>query len=311
MIAQHSMFEDIGWISLTVKSSLINVMFFERLSITVGHIGIVIYILIVLSCFLASGLSVLSVSQIAGTGELQGRGAYYLISRTLGLQIGCAFGFTLFFSLISSCAMNLIGVTELLKAFIKAFRADSEQMTEADVNIALFIIHGVLLGIIAIGVACRFRLHKFPAQLLFGVLVTIIVVIFVVFSVQKVRCVDGLDERNNQFQISVTKFSIDTFGSNIGPFNTHQLNSRGIQSAFSNTMPLFASVFAGLPAATSSRRGANPAYPQGTLAALISSASLCLIQSILLAFRIPQRSLAADPMISMRTTWTEAVSITV
>ena len=84
-----------GWIRGVLIRCLLNiwgVMLFIRLSWVVGQSGIGFACLIILLSTLVTLLTTMSMSAIATNGEIKGGGAYYLISRSLGPNLGGAIG---------------------------------------------------------------------------------------------------------------------------------------------------------------------------------------------------------------------------
>ena len=84
-----------GWIRGVLIRCLLNiwgVMLFIRLSWVVGQAGIGYASLIILLSTLVTLLTTMSMSAIATNGEIKGGGAYYLISRSLGPNLGGAIG---------------------------------------------------------------------------------------------------------------------------------------------------------------------------------------------------------------------------
>ena len=67
-------------------------MLFIRLSWVVGQAGIGFASVIILLSTLVTLLTTMSMSAIATNGEIKGGGAYYLISRSLGPNLGGAIG---------------------------------------------------------------------------------------------------------------------------------------------------------------------------------------------------------------------------
>ena len=77
------------------------VMLFIRLSWVVGQSGIGFASLIILLSTLVTLLTTMSMSAIATNGEIKGGGAYYLISRSLGPNLGGAIGIVFRLVLVS------------------------------------------------------------------------------------------------------------------------------------------------------------------------------------------------------------------
>ena len=83
-----------------------------------GNPGFINAILIVLAAKTITTLTTLSLSAIATNTRVKGGGAYYLISRSLGVEFGGAIGVLFFSAQAISLAMYIIGFTE---AFAETF----------------------------------------------------------------------------------------------------------------------------------------------------------------------------------------------
>ena len=91
---------------------------FLRIGQVVGQSGIFYSVLIILAAKSITTLTTLSLSAIATNTRVKGGGAYYLISRSLGVEFGGAIGVVFFLAQAISVAMYVIGFTE---AFSETF----------------------------------------------------------------------------------------------------------------------------------------------------------------------------------------------
>lgn len=87
---------------------------FLRFGQVVGQAGIWYALAIVLAAKLITTLTTLSLSAIATNTRVRGGGAYYLISRSLGVEFGGAIGVLFFVAQAISVAMYVVGFTEAL-----------------------------------------------------------------------------------------------------------------------------------------------------------------------------------------------------
>ena len=94
---------------------------FLRFGYVVGNSGLLFAIAILLAAKVITVLTTLSLSAIATNTQIKGGGAYFLISRSLGVEFGGAIGIVFFLAQAVSVAMYVIGFTE---AFI-AIAGDS------------------------------------------------------------------------------------------------------------------------------------------------------------------------------------------
>lgn len=85
---------------------------YMRLGWVVGHAGLTGSIVIILIAHVISVATGLSISSIATNKKVGAGGVYYVLSRSLGLPMGGAIGYTLFVATSFSIALYLIGFAE-------------------------------------------------------------------------------------------------------------------------------------------------------------------------------------------------------
>jgi amino acid transporter len=95
--------------------TILGVIMYLRFGWVVGQVGLVKTLLIVLLANVITLLTALSLSAIATNSHVGVGGAYYMISRSLGIEIGGAIGFPLFFSQALSVTLYAFGLAESLK----------------------------------------------------------------------------------------------------------------------------------------------------------------------------------------------------
>ncbi len=98
--------------------TILGVIMFLRFGQVVGQAGVIQALIIVLVAKLITTLTALSISGLATNTRVQGGGAYYLISRSLGVEPGGAIGVVFFLAQAVSVALYVIGFTE---AFLNLF----------------------------------------------------------------------------------------------------------------------------------------------------------------------------------------------
>lgn len=94
--------------------TILGIILFLRIGWVVGQTGLWGALAIVILANVISLLTGLSLSSIATSMQVKAGGNYYLISRTLGLEIGGSIGIPLFLSQAISIAFYIIGFTEAL-----------------------------------------------------------------------------------------------------------------------------------------------------------------------------------------------------
>ena len=98
--------------------TILGVIMFLRFGEVVGQAGIANCLIIILCAKLITTLTTFSISAIATNTRVKGGGAYFLISRSLGVEFGGAIGIVFFLAQAISVAMYVIGFTE---AFLYVF----------------------------------------------------------------------------------------------------------------------------------------------------------------------------------------------
>lgn len=104
---------------LTALSTILGAILFLRFGWAVGQVGFIGVIGIVIIGHLVTIPTALAVAEIATNQKVQGGGAYYIISRSFGMNIGGAIGFALYFSQAISVAFYIIAFAEAFDPVIK------------------------------------------------------------------------------------------------------------------------------------------------------------------------------------------------
>lgn len=92
--------------------TILGVIMYLRFGWVVGNVGLIGTLLIVTIATLITFLTALSIASIATDQRVRIGGAYYMISRSLGIESGGAIGIPLFFALALSVALYTIGFAE-------------------------------------------------------------------------------------------------------------------------------------------------------------------------------------------------------
>lgn len=93
---------------------------FLRFGYVLGQAGIIYCIIIIAVSKLITLLTTLSLSAIATNTEVKGGGAYFLISRSLGVEFGGAIGLVFFLAQAISVSMYVIGFAEAFQSSIQS-----------------------------------------------------------------------------------------------------------------------------------------------------------------------------------------------
>ncbi len=94
--------------------TILGLILFLRIGWVVGESGLINALIIISLANVISFLTGLSLSAVATSMQVKAGGKYYMISRSLGLEIGGAIGIPLYLSQAISVAFYIIGFTEAL-----------------------------------------------------------------------------------------------------------------------------------------------------------------------------------------------------
>jgi amino acid transporter len=103
---------------MTAISTILGAILFLRFGWAIGNVGFLGVITIIIIGHLVTMPTALAVAEIATNQKVQGGGAYYIISRSFGLNIGGAIGIALYLSQAISVAFYIIAFGEAFDAVI-------------------------------------------------------------------------------------------------------------------------------------------------------------------------------------------------
>ncbi|BAX79571.1 APC family permease [Labilibaculum antarcticum] len=104
---------------LTAISTILGAILFLRFGWAVGNVGFIGMIGIIILGHLVTIPTAMAVAEIATNQKVLGGGAYYIISRSFGLNIGAAIGITLYLSQAISVAFYVIAFAEAFDPLIQ------------------------------------------------------------------------------------------------------------------------------------------------------------------------------------------------
>lgn len=253
-------FGTFGGVFTPCTLTILGVIMFLRFGQVVGQAGVIWMVVIVLTAKVITTITSLSLSAIATNTQVKGGGAYYLISRSLGVEFGGAIGIVFYLAQAISVAMYVIGFTEALVQTIPAL-AGNFAATASVVNLATFIC-------VYIGAGWTIRVQYF---------------ILAVLGVSLASFYFG----------AINDFSPEQFSENLQP---HFAGGNSLGTMFALFFPAVTGIMAG---ANMSGDLTNPAksIPRGTLAAVGVTALVYLSMGVLLAGARPYEVLQANNLV--------------
>lgn len=131
-------FGTFGGVFTPCTLTILGVIMFLRFGQVIGQAGVLTAIGIVLAAKTITTLTSMSLSAIATNTRVKGGGAYYLISRSLGVEFGGAIGVVFFLAQAISVAMYVIGFTEAFVATVPSLESSFVAIASV-VNVATFV----------------------------------------------------------------------------------------------------------------------------------------------------------------------------
>ena len=253
-------FGTFGGVFTPCTLTILGVIMFLRFGQVIGQSGIIYGLLIVAASKTITTLTTLSLSAIASNTSVRGGGAYYLISRSLGVEFGGAIGIVFYLAQAISVAMYVIGFTE---AFVGTFPSFGPAFS------------AIATAVNALTFACVFIGAGWTIRLQYGILV--------VLAAALVSFYAG----------AITDFSLATMQQNLSP---HFAHGDSLSSMFALFFPAVTGIMAG---ANMSGDLQNPSHsiPKGTLLAVLVTAGIYLSQAILLGCSRTSQQLISDNLV--------------
>lgn len=282
-----------GWIEGVLIRCLLNiwgVILFLRMSWIVGEAGIVASIGIVLLASVVTVLTTISMSAICTNGIVEGGGAYFLLSRSLGPQFGGSIG--VIFSLANAVAvsMYIVGFGETVRDLLRQHEIILIDF-DNDVRIIGAITLVVLLGITQAGMAWESKAQGVLLVILLTAILNYVVGVFIPkdfnsesFSDEWALPTENLTGRAAHLK-KINSNGHFSLSSGIGAENIWPMFSAG-----QNFFTVFSIFF---PAATGILAGSNisgdlkdpsAAIPKGTFAAIGITSAVYIFIIFLLGF---------------------------
>jgi len=94
--------------------SMFSVVLFLRMGFIIGQAGLLQALLMLLVAFTIIALTVTSVCAISTNGAVEAGGAYFMISRALGPELGASIGLMFFLANAAAVAMYIFGMCETI-----------------------------------------------------------------------------------------------------------------------------------------------------------------------------------------------------
>ncbi|XP_053934806.1 solute carrier family 12 member 3 isoform X10 [Cuculus canorus] len=254
-----------GWVKGVMIRCMLNiwgVILYLRLPWITAQAGIALTWLIILMSVTVTTITGLSISAISTNGKVKSGGTYFLISRSLGPELGGSIGLIFAFANAVAVAMHTVGFAETVRDLLQEHNSLIVDPTN-DIRIIGVVTVTVLLGISLAGMEWEAK-----AQILFFLVILVSFINYLVGTV-----IPATAEKQSKGFFS---YRADIFAQNFVP------NWRGPEGSFFGLFSIF------FPSATGILAGANisgdlkdpaVAIPKGTLMAIFWTTMSYLVLS--------------------------------
>nr|XP_033780052.1 solute carrier family 12 member 9 [Geotrypetes seraphini] len=277
--------------------SMFSIVVFMRIGFVVGHAGFLQSLLMLVVAYIIICLTVLSVCAISTNGAVQGGGAYFMISRTLGPEFGGSIGLMFYLANVCACGVYLLGLVE---AILDVFGMDGTESSELR---ALpqgyfwnFLYGSAILFLCLLVCMVGAEIYSKASFFIFLLVNVVLITIFISFFSVGPRHVHIIHSGNQSFNGSYTGFNMSTLHDN--------LNAMYSRDYTTSNMMTFAIVFAvmfngctGIMAGSNmSGELKNPSnsIPKGTIIAVIYTFIIYFLLFFMTAFTCDRTLLKQD-----------------
>ncbi|XP_031160232.1 solute carrier family 12 member 3-like [Sander lucioperca] len=255
-----------GWFIGVMMRCMLNiwgVILFLRVTVITSQAGIVLMWVIIGLSVMVTTITGLSISAIATNGRVASGGTYFMISRSLGYELGAPIGLVFSFANALACALNTVGFSIVVKDLMR----DYNTTIVDDVNDVRII--GVITLVILLMIVLAGMEWESKTQILF------FIILLVSFSDYLVGTI--IPPSQEKQAKGIFRYNKDIFISNLTP------DWRGPDGNFFRMFSIF------FPGATGILSGVNicgdlkdpaSAIPKGTLGAIFFTTLSYLVLSV-------------------------------
>ncbi|KAK2952563.1 Cation-chloride cotransporter [Blattamonas nauphoetae] len=286
-----------------VFEKIINVIFYERFPYALGKGGFWIVTLMAVLALLSGLLTIMSASQIIGTGEMKGTSAYFLLSRTLGYEIGGTFGIVSFLEAATASTMNLIAMGD---AFMSLITFTREARSTLEPGTFYFLCLGIRIVVLAVCYITLLFGRKFvykTRMFFFGAAALAATFILFFLMIRPSGTYGGYNIFGKPVNIEMKPWDFRVFSQNSQSHLSHDFTIAQVSALL---IPLFSVVFVSLPHVSELSKPIR-SIPLGTTSALLSGFTVVIVIGLVMAFRIPPASLTSDYFLFSRATFVPIV----
>ncbi|KAM6907354.1 solute carrier family 12 member 9 [Xenentodon cancila] len=283
--------------------SMFSIVLFLRTGFVVGHAGLLQGLLMVVVAYTIISLTILSICAISTNGAIQGGGAYYMISRSLGPEFGGSIGLMFFLAKVFACGEYVLGLVE---AILDMFGADPESSVSQGVRVLpqgywYTVLYSAAILLLCLFV-CLVGAHIYSRTAFIILLVVTVSLLSIFISSVAVAPRDfiithqGPRNQTLHYNASYTGFSAKTLRSNLGSGYSLDYSTNSVMSFATVFAVMFTSCTGIMAGANMSGELKTPSVsiPKGTIVAVFYTFTVYILLFILVSATCDRTLLIQD-----------------
>uniref|UniRef100_A0A8C6LR31 Solute carrier family 12 member 9 n=1 Tax=Nothobranchius furzeri TaxID=105023 RepID=A0A8C6LR31_NOTFU len=261
--------------------SMFSIVLFLRTGFVVGHAGLLQGLLMLIVAYTIISLTILSICAISTNGAIQGGGAYYMVSRSLGPEFGGSIGLMFFLAKVFACGEYVLGLVE---AILDIFGADPGKFPVLPQGYWYTVLYSSVILLLCL-LVCLVGAHIY-SRTAFAILLVVTVSLLSIFiSSVAVKPLDfiithqGPNNQTLRYNTSYTGFSATTMRKNLGADYSVDYSTNSLMSFATVFAVLFTSCTGIMAGANMSGELKTPSVsiPKGTIAAVFYTFTVYLL----------------------------------
>uniref|UniRef100_A0A673ZUV6 Solute carrier family 12 member 9 n=1 Tax=Salmo trutta TaxID=8032 RepID=A0A673ZUV6_SALTR len=282
--------------------SMFSIVLFLRTGFVVGHAGLLQGLVMLLVAYTIISLTILSICAISTNGAVQGGGAYFMISRSLGPEFGGSIGLMFFLAKVCACGVYVLGLVEALLDIFGQDPASSSALRVLPQGYWYTVLYSSIVLLLVLMV-CLVGAHIFARTSFLILLVVTISLLSIYISplalttpLKFLITHQGPGNHTLTYNASYTGFNVTTLKDNLGSGYTVDYSTGKVMSFATVFAVMFTSCTGIMAGANMSGELKNPsaAIPKGTIIAVLYTFIVYVLLFILASSTCERTLLAQD-----------------
>ncbi|KAK6322329.1 solute carrier family 12 member 9 isoform X1 [Coregonus clupeaformis] len=266
--------------------SMFSIVLFLRTGFVVGHAGLLQGLVMLLVAYTIISLTILSICAISTNGAVQGGGAYFMISRSLGPEFGGSIGLMFFLAKVCACGVYVLGLVEAILDIFGQDPASSSALRVLPQGYWYTVLYSSIVLLLVL-VVCLVGAHIFARTSFLILLVVTISLLSIYISPLALTTPltflithQGPGNQTLTYNASYTGFNGTTLRDNLGSGYTVDYSTGKVMSFATVFAVMFTSCTGIMAGANMSGELKNPsaAIPKGTIIAVLYT---CIVYVLL------------------------------